>query len=102
MAEPVRGIKQSYLECAAWGHQWETFQPLQRRPQWGTLVSLRCVRCSSERYDTIDSTGGLSVRSYVKPDDYKPKEWMADKSDIRKEVLRRMRSTKAKGHLRAV
>lgn len=97
MAKPIHDVPDDYLKCAALGHRWDTFAPLKRNAAWGTLVSLRCDRCGMERFDTIDSIGALSVRSYERPPGYSPKDWMADRADMRKELMNRMRTKRAVG-----
>jgi hypothetical protein len=55
-------------------HALEAFTPdpsRYRPPEWGTTFHFRCVRCGTERHDTIDSLGELSTRRYVYPDRYR-------------------------------
>ena len=37
------------------------------KPMFGTPVTLRCMRCASERHDTINSLGQVASRRYVRP-----------------------------------
>lgn len=72
MAEKHVRLRLEYEKCRVWGHAWEDFIPHGKRPAgWGSRFSLRCVRCTTERHDVIDSLGDLSAREYVYPDDYK-------------------------------
>lgn len=75
----------------SFGHQWDRFQPLRLRRGIGTLVPLRCNRCTTERWDTFDSTGALVHRSYDHCDGYTLKNLAVDQWDIRKECIRRMK-----------
>jgi hypothetical protein len=84
-----------YVQCRTWGHAWEDFIPDgKREPGWGHRFSLRCVRCATERHDTIDSLGRLSVRTYEYPEDYSLSEWdVADRPDraaLRLDLLKKM------------
>ena len=58
------------LECRTYGHEWERFNPLRQRPRWGWPLSLRCIRCRTERHDAIDINGGLISREYLYPTGY--------------------------------
>lgn len=95
----MRGLSRlhiDYLKCRSWGHEWEDFRPLQKRSGWGELLSLRCVRCGTERFDTIDSNGDISKRQYVYPEGYKvigmKQGVRLTARDLRKEVVRRIRA----------
>lgn len=100
MAKPAKVLTDmpvEFVRCRTFGHQWDTFQPLSRVASWGTLLSLRCERCGMERYDTIDSIGAVSVRTYTAPDGYTyPGGLPFDRSDLRREVVRRMRANAAR------
>lgn len=64
-------VRDEFIKCRSWGHEWDTFMPLRRRAAWGVLLSLRCSRCATERHDTIDRNGEISAREYKYPDGYK-------------------------------
>jgi len=64
-------VAEEYLRCRTWGHAWEEFTPQGTRPRWGELFSLRCVRCGTERFDTINALGALGARRYVYPEGYR-------------------------------
>jgi hypothetical protein len=82
----------TYIECRTWGHQWDTFAPLQRERGYGTQISLRCTRCACERFDWIDSSGALNSRQYNYPDGYKmAKNDRPSLGDLRLELLHRLR-----------
>lgn len=54
-------------------HSWDTFNPGQDRkaPPGHWLLSLRCERCKTERYDVIDRHGHLVTRDYKYLDAYR-------------------------------
>lgn len=94
-------LNDEFVKCRSWGHEWDSFTPLGRRASWGWLLSLRCARCSCERHDTIDATGAVSAREYVYPEGYSlVKDDRPSSEELRLEVLRRLRTTTARGHLR--
>lgn len=68
-------LSAEYVHCRSWRHSWSLFNPtqaeLQRRRVFGRLISLRCDRCTTKRFDQIDALGQLGSRAYVYPDDYK-------------------------------
>lgn len=95
-----------HLKCyryGGWGHQWEEFQPLEKRRGYGTHLALRCTRCSTERHDWIDRSGALNSRSYVYPEGYGARgEKRPDTNEVRLEILRRIQAHQSKRHLRAL
>lgn len=71
--------------CRSFGHAWDDFTPIDKRPPpFGWRLSLRCVRCTTERHDIIDRLGRVASREYVYPDGYaqtgrRPRtEWRRD------------------------
>ena len=93
-------LEEEYVKCRSWGHEWDMFSPLRRRAAWGTLLSLRCSRCSMERHDTIDASGDVSARQYKPPPGYKlTRAHQGDRAtgaEVRLEVLRRIRKSTRK------
>ena len=57
---------QSQLVCDTLRHAWDLVDS-NWVPMFGTPVTLRCMRCGTERRDTIDNRGDVSSRRYVKP-----------------------------------
>ena len=69
-----RGDVDSYLRCRTYGHaSWDEFTPIDLEAPWyGWRLSLRCIRCSTERHDNISyGTNFIMGRQYVYPDGYK-------------------------------
>ncbi len=60
-----------YVSCRASGHSWDQI-PTVRKPEWGTLLTFRCIDCHMVREDVIDAYGNLSHRNYIRPEGY---EW---------------------------
>ena|SRR5215467_4313861 len=84
-----------YEKCRTWGHAWEDFIPAgtKRPPGWGSRFSLRCVRCATERHDTIDSLGALSSRHYDYPDDYSmSRDETPTREQLRLDLLKQLRT----------
>jgi hypothetical protein len=88
-------LSAEYERCRTWGHAWEDFVPFGKRPQgWGMRFSLRCIRCTTERHDLIDTLGQLSSRQYVYPDDYSlAKDETPTRAELRLDLLRKMRGS---------
>ena len=59
------------VRCRVLRHSWDDFDPVGlREPSFGTRVSLRCLRCSSERHDVYDSNGEVTYRRYIYVEGY--------------------------------
>jgi hypothetical protein len=57
-----------FLRCRAYGHSWDEFFPDDMEQPWyGWRLSLRCVRCGTERHDNIDFKGAMMSRRYIHP-----------------------------------
>jgi hypothetical protein len=89
----------AYLRCRTYGHAWDEFAPIEMESPWyGWRLSLRCIRCSTERHDNIAYTTGFVMgRHYIYPDDYQ----MVGLKDERpgKEVFREELFTKLRAQL---
>lgn len=59
-----------HAECRAFGHAWEMVKS-GRRPQFGRLLTLRCLRCTGRREDILSQfSGEVLSRSYRMPEGY--------------------------------
>lgn len=67
----IEDIPVEYLKCRSFGHAWDEFVPVGKRPGIGFRFSLVCVSCGMERHDGIDVNGNLATREYVQPKGYK-------------------------------
>lgn len=67
---------EDFLACRTLRHAWDVIGAGDRRPVFGTLVCLRCVRCGTLRYDRYSRLTGerLESPSYVWPDGYRDSE----------------------------
>ena len=68
--------RMSYAECRTLRHAWEAIGSGDRRPQFGVLVCLRCIRCGTLRYDKFSQVTGQRIDrpQYVYPDGYRDAE----------------------------
>src|SRR5215831_2100720 len=67
-------VDDSYLRCRSYGHGFEEFAPVDLYPPlYGWRLSLRCIRCTTERHDNYDFKGKLMGRRYIYPDGYQQK-----------------------------
>ncbi len=71
--------------CKAIGHAWDKV-PSDWTPPWGTPLTIRCMRCGTERRDVIDSLGDVSSRRYVYPVGYQ--DWRGDHVGMKKPQYR--------------
>ncbi len=64
------------VKCRTFGHSWDEFDPRYHETarDWGAdvwRITLRCTRCTTERYDYLNSIGGVVSRNYAYPVGYK-------------------------------
>lgn len=64
---------EAFVACRTLRHAWEPIGAGDRIPQFGSLVCLRCIRCSTLRYDRFSRLTGerISTPQYVYPDGYR-------------------------------
>jgi hypothetical protein len=96
-----RGDVDSFLRCRTYGHAWDEFTPIDLEAPWyGWRLSLRCIRCSTERHDNISyGTNVIMGRQYVYPDGYKI-ETGKDGDRPTKEIFRDELFTQLRSQLR--
>ena len=63
----------AFTTCRVLKHAWDPIGGGDRRPEFGTLTCLRCVRCGTLRYDKFSRVTGerLAPPNYVWPDGYR-------------------------------
>ena len=66
-------IVEAFIICRTLRHAWDPIGAGERRPEFGSLVCLRCERCGTLRYDKFSRLTGerLSTPQYVHPDGYR-------------------------------
>lgn len=69
-------VTEQYLACRTLRHAWDVIGKGDRRPEFGTMVCLRCVRCGTLRYDRYSRLTGerLGAPAYVWPEGYRDAE----------------------------
>lgn len=81
----------AYLRCRSYGHAWDEFNPIDMEAPWyGWRLSLRCLRCTTERHDNIDFKGKVMGRRYIYPQGYQQKG--VPKVVFREELFSKLRS----------
>lgn len=82
------GLDQAMLRCRVYGHAWDEFYPDNLgTPMFGWRLSLRCIRCTAERHDTIDHIGQVGQRRYIYPEGYQMER---DETPTRQEMRQQM------------
>jgi hypothetical protein len=63
---------EAFITCRTLRHAWDPIGAGDRRPTFGSLVCLRCVRCGTLRYDRFSRLTGERIKSaqYVYPAGY--------------------------------
>jgi len=62
-------------------------------PNWGRTFCLRCTRCTTRRYVTIDGLGEISTQRYVYPDGYRLAGVESPSTqDLRLDYVKRLRA----------
>jgi len=63
-----------FLRCRTYNHSWDEFFPIDLHPPtYGWRLSLRCIRCGSERFDNLDFKGRVMSRRYRYAEGYSQK-----------------------------
>lgn len=84
-------FEQAMLRCRIYGHAWDEFFPNNMGvPIGGWRLSLRCMRCTTERHDIIDHRGAVSNRRYIYVDGYSQ---AGDEKPTREEMRQNMLAT---------
>lgn len=61
-----------YLMCRTLGHSWDVIDATSSGKFGGNPMWLRCMRCNTERHDSINpNTGDLYTRQYVYQESYR-------------------------------
>lgn len=69
--EDLRELDRAFVRCRTLGHAWDDFIPMRKPAQFGDRLSLRCVRCATERHDIVSWVdGSLLQREYQHPEGY--------------------------------
>jgi hypothetical protein len=67
-------LDDTYVRCRSYGHAWDEFAPIDlHAPLYGWRLSLRCLRCQTERHDNLDFKGRVMSRRYLYADGYQQK-----------------------------
>lgn len=85
-------VDPNVVRCHSYGHSWDEFVPVDLYPPtYGWRLSLRCLRCTTERHDTIAfNTGKVMGRRYIYPDGYSQKG--VPKTVFREALFSRLRA----------
>lgn len=59
-----------FVRCYTFGHSWHDYDS-NWKPSFGTPLTLRCERCTTERRDTIGASGNVVGRHYHYPPGYR-------------------------------
>ena len=69
--EDLRALNDAYVMCRTLGHAWDDFIPMRKPAKFGDRLSLRCIRCETERHDVVSWVdGSLLQREYQHPEGY--------------------------------
>jgi hypothetical protein len=65
-----------YVTCHTLRHSWDPIGSGDRRPEFGSLLCLRCERCGTLRYDRFSRITGERIGNpqYIYPDAYRDTE----------------------------
>lgn len=85
----------AFIRCRTYSHAWDEFYPIDLEAPWyGWRLSLRCMRCATERHDNYDFKGRVMSRRYIYTEGYQtPKgEEKPEKTYFREELFSRLRA----------
>lgn len=86
---------EAFIRCRTYSHAWDEFSPIDLDPPaYGWRLSLRCIRCSTERHDMISyGTGQMLSRRYIYVEGYQTQgEDRPTKEVFREELFIRLRA----------
>ena len=89
----IRELRDEFVVCRTIGHSWddnisgEVDGPLARSAT--AVLALRCVRCTTERFDYIDNEMAVFQRYYRYPPQYASIPGQGTRPNLRGELLRR-------------
>jgi hypothetical protein len=91
---PPKAESYNMAQCRTYGHAWEEFFPDDMgTPMYGWRLSLRCLRCNSERHDTIDALGRVNGRRYIYEEGYQmSRDERPDRETLRREMYARIKA----------
>jgi hypothetical protein len=92
---PRRKLGDDFLACRTYNHAWDKFNPIDLEAPWyGWRLSLRCLRCGTERHDNIAyGTGEVMGRRYIYAEGYQYQgEDTPKKEQFREELFTKLRS----------
>lgn len=97
MARRPRRSEDAFLQCRTYNHAWDRFNPIDLDAPWyGWRLSLRCMRCSTERHDNIAyGTGEVMGRRYIYAEGYQyagEKDERPSKEEFREELFTKLRA----------
>jgi hypothetical protein len=67
----VLSISESFLQCRAFGHDWDPDPVSYRRVMGGVRETYRCLRCTTLRHEVYNASGRRDRCSYKYPPGYK-------------------------------
>lgn len=82
-------VADEFLKCRSLKHAWDDNPNFELNTAWPTnwIIPLRCVRCTSERFDFCDFQGALVKRRYRYADGYRTVK--ATSVELRAEMIHR-------------
>ena len=94
-------LQDSFDACRTYSHAWDRFNPIDMDAPWyGWRLSLRCLRCGSERHDNIAyGTGEIMGRRYIYAEGYQYKgEDTPKKEQFREALFEKLRADLKTSH----
>ena len=84
-------LDDAFIKCRNYLHAWDEFYPIDLDPpMYGYRLSLRCIRCGTERHDNIDFKGRVMGRRYLYPEGYQQRG--VPKVEFREALFNRLRA----------
>jgi hypothetical protein len=83
------------VRCRTYGHAWDEFtEGSLGPPMLDWRLSLRCIRCSTQRHDEINLLGEVGSRRYLYPEGYRSAvgEPRMTREDYRQALYERFRA----------
>lgn len=89
----IEDLRDEFVLCRAIGHAWEDNPTAEVDSQWfrrsAGVLTLRCARCTTERFDYIGLNMKVFQRYYRYPDHYTTIPGEGSRPNLRGEMIRR-------------
>lgn len=87
----LHSLTDDFVLCRTIGHSWDDVTGLvdRERVTGAWSLSLRCIRCTTERHDLVNYQGEVVERRYIYAEGYTRLKERVFRDELRRELMRR-------------